>query len=162
MVRRCTVCDHPDRSSIDAALVERQPYRNISQRFRLSATSLHRHAQNHVPAALARARQAQEMAHGDDLLAQVEGLRDRAMGVMDRAEAAEDLPAAVSAIREARGCVELLARLVGELREGTQVNIMMSPQWGRARGVILAALVEYPEARQSVVLALEQVDDDRA
>ena len=159
MTRRCTVCDHPDRSLIDTTLVERQPFRNIAERFRLSPTTLHRHAQNHLPATLARARDAQEVARGDDLLAQVEGLRDRAMGVLTRAEAAEDLRAAVSAIKEARGCVELLAKMCGELRDGQTVNIIMTPEWGRTRGVILAALADHPDARQSVALALEGVGD---
>ncbi len=159
MTRRCTVCDHPDRSSIDTTLVERRPFRIIAERFRLSATTLHRHAQNHLPATLARARDAQEVAHGDDLLAQVEELKDRAMGVLARAEAAEDLRAAVSAIKEARGCVELLAKMMGELRDGQTVNILVSPEWGRARGVILAALADHPDARVSVALALEEIHD---
>ena len=159
MPRRCSVCVHPDRSSIDAALVERRPFRDLAGRFRLSSTALHRHAQRHVPATLAQARQAQEVARGDDLLAQVEELKDRAMGVLARAEAAEDLRAAISAIREARGCVELLARMVGELREGQTVNIIMTPEWGRARGVILAALADHPDARVSVALALEEIHD---
>ena len=162
MPRRCSVCDHPQLDEIDAALVARQPFRNISGQFRLSVTSLHRHAQNHVPATLARASDAREVARGDDLLAQVEDLKMRAMGVLARAEAAEDLRAAVSAIKEARGCVELLAKMMGELREGAQVNILVSPEWGRARGVIVAALAEHPEARQSVALALERIDGDRA
>ncbi len=159
MTRHCTVCDHSDRDEIDAALVERQPFRNLAGRFRLSSTALHRHAQRHVPATLAQARQAQEVARGDDLLAHVEGLRDRAIGVLARAEAAEDLRAAVSAIKEARGCVELLAKMMGELREGHNVNIIMTPEWGRARGVILGALAYHPDARVSVALALEEIHD---
>ena len=134
MPRHCTVCDHSDRAEIDAALVERQPFRDLAGRFRLSSTALHRHAQRHVPATLARAQEAQEVARGDDLLAQVEELKDRAMGVLARAEGAEDLRAAVSAIKEARGCVELLAKMMGEIRDGQTVNILVSPEWGRARG----------------------------
>ena len=160
MTRRCTVCDHPDRSSIDSALVAGASYRVISGRFPGSSISaLQRHAQNHVPATLAQARQAQEVARGDDLLAQVEELKDRAMGVLAKAEAAEDLRAAVSAIKEARGCVELLAKMMGELRDGHTVNIMMSPEWGRGRGVILAALADHPDACVSVASALEEIHD---
>jgi hypothetical protein len=159
MTRHCTVCDHSDRDEIDAALVERQPFRNLAGRFRLSSTALHRHAQRHVPATLARAQEAQEVARGDDLLAQVEELKARAMGVLAKAEAAEDLRASVSAIKEARGCVELLAKMMGELRDGQTVNILVSPEWGRARGVILGALADHPDARVSVALALEEIHD---
>jgi len=42
MPRHCTVCDHSDRAEIDAALVERQPFRDLAGRFRLSSTALHR------------------------------------------------------------------------------------------------------------------------
>ena len=136
MTRRCTVCDHPDRSSIDSALVAGASYRVISGRFPGSSTSaLQRHAANHVPAAVAQAQQARAVAHGDDLLDEIRDLKAHAMGVLTRAEAAEDLRAAVSAIREARGCVELLAKMCGELRDGQTVNIIMTPEWGRARGV---------------------------
>ena len=160
MTRRCTVCDHPDRSSIDTALVAGASYRVISGRFPGSSTSaLQRHAANHVPAAVAQAQQARAVAHGDNLLTQVEELKDRAMGVLARAEAAEDLRAAVSAIKEARGCVELLAKMMGELRDGQTVNILVSPEWGRARGVILGALADHPDARVSVALALEEIHD---
>ncbi len=160
MPRSCSICRHPERQQIDAALVERASYRVISGRFPGSSTSaLQRHAQRHVPATLAQARQAQEVARGDDLLGQVEDLKAHAMGVLARAEAAEDLRAAVSAIKEARGCVELLAKMMGELRDGQTVNIIMTPEWGRARGVILAALDDHPDARVSVALALEEIHD---
>ena len=49
--------------------------------------------------------------------------------------------------------------MLGELRDGQTVNIMISPEWGRARGVIVAALADHPAARQSVALALEQISD---
>ncbi len=63
------------------------------------------------------ARKAYDAARADDLLCQVEDLRDRAFGVLAKAEEVGDLRAAMGAIREARSCVELLARLAGELVE---------------------------------------------
>jgi hypothetical protein len=33
MPRRCTVCDHPERHSIDEALVTGAPYRCVAKRF---------------------------------------------------------------------------------------------------------------------------------
>ncbi len=56
MPRRCTICAHKKRSTIDRALVERQPFRSIADQFGVSKTSLIRHHDDHLPAALDRAR----------------------------------------------------------------------------------------------------------
>ncbi len=58
-----------------------------------------------------------EEAKDDDLLSQVKDLRERALRVLGAAEEAGDLRAAMGAIREARGCLELLGRVTGELVE---------------------------------------------
>ena len=49
MTRRCTVCDHPQRAEVDAALVARGPIRKIAQDFEVSYNALYRHAQEHLP-----------------------------------------------------------------------------------------------------------------
>ena len=67
------------------------------------------------------------MANADNLLAQVQGLRDRAMGILDKAERADDHRSAIAAIREARSCVELLGKLAGELKDAPTINIVMMP-----------------------------------
>ena len=57
------------------------------------------------------------MVHADDLLGDVRRLRERAEAILLKAERARDWRAATGAIREARGCVELLLRLLGELSD---------------------------------------------
>ncbi len=106
MPRTCTVCGHKKRSAIDKALVERQAFRNIAAQFQVSTSALVRHSDDHLPTALVKAQKATEAAQADALLAQVVDLRDKALGVLEMAEGSADLRAAVSAIREARGCVE--------------------------------------------------------
>ena len=64
-----------------------------------------------------KAHEVQEVAQADDLLSQVKDLRERALRVLGAAEEAGDLRAAMGAIREARGCLELLGRVTGELVE---------------------------------------------
>lgn len=46
--------------------------------------------------------------------------------------------------------IELLAKLLGELDDRPQVNILVSPEWLAVRGAVLDALAPYPEARASV------------
>jgi hypothetical protein len=51
--------------------------------------------------------------------------------------------------------LELLARLLGELNEGTTVNIVSNPQWLELRTIIVQALDPHPAAREDVVRAIE-------
>ncbi len=46
------------------------------------------------------------------------------------------------------------ARLLGELQDGTTVNLLVLPAWQELRTTILMALVPYPEARAAVAMAL--------
>ena len=78
MPRTCTVCQHAKRNEIDAALIEHRPYRDIARRFGPSKDALVRHHDNHLPAALVKAKDAAEVAHADTILDQVQMLRDRA------------------------------------------------------------------------------------
>jgi len=174
MPRTCSVCGHPDRPAIDAALVGGESLRNIAQQFGTSATALHRHRAEHLPAALVAAQDAVEASQADSLLAQLRGLLGRAddqyavaRGIVGKAVAADDLRAATAALqagngalREARGCVELLAELEGEISRRPEVSITISTEWIEIRSVILMALQTHPAARQAVVRALGKVDDN--
>ncbi len=97
MPQVCTICGHTSRSKIDRALVERQAFRAIARQYKVSKDALIRHHDDHLPAALVKAQQAAEAAQADALLAQVVDLRDKALGVLDKAEGSDDLRAAVSA-----------------------------------------------------------------
>ncbi len=123
----------------------------------MSKTALLRHHDDHLPAALVKARSAAEVAHADDLLAQVRDLRDRAFGILEKAESANDRRVALAAIREARGCVELFGKLAGELKDAPTVNVVMTTEWQQAQVAILAALEPHREARLAVAAALAGV-----
>jgi hypothetical protein len=156
MPRSCTVCTHECREEIDQALVAGESTGKISGRYRtIDQRALRRHRANHLPAKLVMAQAAEEVAQADDLLDQVRGLQGRALAILDKAENAGELRTALSAIREARGNLELLAKLLGELDERPQVNILVSPEWLELRAVIVGALEPYSEARGAVLRALE-------
>ncbi len=157
MPRRCTICGHKSRAKIDQALVERQPFRNIAAQFRVSTSALVRHSDDHLPAALVKAHDAREAAQADALLAQVVDLRDKALGVLDKAEGSDDLRAAVSAIREARGCVELLGKLAGQLKDAPTINLVLSAEWLTVQASVLTALEPHPDARLAVAGALGNI-----
>jgi hypothetical protein len=71
---------------------------------------------------MARARDAAELADADDLVAQVRALQARALAILDAADAAGDHRTALSAVREARGALQLVAQLTGALREHIEVH----------------------------------------
>src|SRR5215216_6663076 len=154
MPRRCTVCDYPERHSIDEALVSGAPYRSVAKRFGLSESAVYRHKTEHLPAHLLKARKAEEVAQADDLLDQVRNLQAHVPDILERAEKAGDLRTALAAISQARGNLELLGKLAGELQQET-VNITLSPQWLELRAVIVSALECHPEARGDVLKAIE-------
>ena len=161
MPRTCTVCSNPERGAVDWALVAGAAFPALAAKYRVSEDALGRHKANHLPAALAKAQEAEEVAHADDLLGKVRDLQGRALAILDKAEDAGDLRTALGAIREARGNLELLAKLLGELDE-RPVNVLVSPEWLELRMVIVGALEPYAEARGAVLRALEGGSGGRA
>jgi hypothetical protein len=159
MPRRCTVCDHPQRHSIDEALISGGPYRSVAKRFGLSESAVYRHKTEHLPAHLLKAREVEEAARADDLLDQVRSLQAHALDILERAEKAGDLRTALAAISQARGNLELLGKLAGELDERPVVNVLLSPQWVMIRSTMLEVLSAYPEARAAVAKSLVELEE---
>ena len=155
MPRRCTVCDHPQRHSIDEALVSGAPYRSVAKRFGLSESAVYRHKTEHLPVHLLKAREVEEVAQTDELLEQVRHLQAHALDILERAEKDGDLRTALAAISQARGNLELLGKLAGELDERPVVNLNVSPEWMELRTLIVGALDAHPQARGAVLSALE-------
>src|SRR5215217_7368982 len=151
MPRRCTVCDHPETHSIDEALVSDAPYRSVAKRFELSESAVYRHKSEHLPAHLLKAREVEEVARADDLLDQVRNLQAHALDILERAEETGDLRTALAAISQARGNLELLGKLAGELQQEGTVNLNVSTEWLELRAVIIGALSPHPGAREAVL-----------
>jgi hypothetical protein len=151
------VCDHPERHSIDEILVTGAPYRSVAKQFELSESAVYRHKTQHLPTYLLKAREAAEVAQADDLLNQVRSLQTHVLDILERAEKAGDLRTALAAISQARGNLELLGKLAGELDERPVVNLNVSTQWLELRAVIVGALEPHPAAHTAVLRALESV-----
>jgi hypothetical protein len=156
--RTCTVCTHPKRQEIDRALIAGEAFRNIAERFGTSATALTRHKKEHVPGHVAKAKEATQVANADDLLAQLKALRNRAISLLTKAEAAGDYRTALAGIREARGCIETLMEIEGELDRRGVTNIVINAEWIELRTIMLTTLQPYPEARQAVAASLRLIE----
>ncbi len=158
MPRSCTVCVHPERHAVNVALVQRDSYRTIADRFGLSQTALKRHGKEHLPELLAKAKDAVEVAEADDLLSRLEALQSRTLAVLEAVEGTENYGVALAAIREARSNLELIGRVTKELESMPTINLTLNPDYLEARAVIVQALSPYPEARQAVSDALASHD----
>lgn len=111
MPRKCPVCISEQRQEIEKALLEgRETLPNIAKRFGVEYWPVFRHKQRHLPAALVKAQEAQEVVRADSLLAQLKQLKEKALTLLGKAEAAGDLRTALQGIREARGCLELFLK----------------------------------------------------
>jgi hypothetical protein len=125
-LQECTACKHPKRPEIDAALVAGTPsLRNIAEQVGLSTPALFRH-KAHIPAALAKAKHAAEVAQADTLLQRVESLIAQARDITEKALAANEFAAAIRGLGEVRQCLELLGELSGELQRGDDVNVAVA------------------------------------
>ncbi len=161
MARKCTICEHEKVEEINRVLIGGASLSEIvSKYFGITKAALFRHKKNHLPAKLIKAQEIQEVAEADNLLTQVTLLRDKALSILNKAEQAGDLKTALQGIRETKGCLELLAKLQGELQERTEINILLNPQWVSLRTVILRTLEPYPEARLKLVQALKEAEDN--
>jgi hypothetical protein len=91
-------------------------------------------------------------------LDRLEDLYGRAVTVLERAEDAGNTAQQLGAIREARGLVETIARVTGELREApaVAVNVLASPDVARLTVALMTALSPFPAAR---IAAAEALDD---
>ena len=135
MARTCTVCKNGKRDAINAALIAgTAPIRRIAADNGVTESALRRHAAKHLPATLARAQDAKEIAVADTLLGQCRELQGRTLTILDRAERSHELKTALQAIREARGLLELLAKLTGELaaqpsmQQSVMVGVGLTPE----------------------------------
>ena len=97
----------------------------------------------------------------DSVLAQVRALQQKTLEILAEADRTKDLHTATLAIGQARGNLELLGRLAGELRDSPQVNIFMLG-WQVVQARIVAALERHPKARDEVLRVLETFGDDPA
>lgn len=162
MPRTCTVCAHPNRAEIDRALMAGGAFRNIAERYGTSATALTRHKKEHVPGHVAKAKEAAQVADADDLLQQLKALRNKAISILQQAEKAGDYRTALMGIREARGCIETLMEVEGELDRRGVTNIIVNPEWVQLRSAMIVALKPYPEAAQAIAGTLAVIEGGKS
>jgi len=165
MSRKCSICGHPQRDEIDKRLARGDSIAGITRDIAgISEDSLARHKESHLPKALVSSQKAEEEARADSILQEVKNLKAKALSLLEKAESSGDLKTALQGIRETRGCLELMARVLGELREqdinvNVSVNVLQSQEWIQIRSSLMEALQPYQEAREAASAALLRIDN---
>jgi hypothetical protein len=118
---RCTICHHPQHQEIAVSLI-RAGIRATARQFHISRASLDRH-KKHLPQAMAKAQQAQELSEASALLSRVEEVLSDARRIARQAEEKGDLSTALSGLKTITHSLELFGKLSGELQTGTRVHV---------------------------------------
>jgi hypothetical protein len=154
-VSACSVCALESVEEVDAALVAGTPYRTVAARYGVSKDALVRHKKAHLSDALVPLTGTVVSSDGALVSDRMEALLKNVEGVLNGALLSGKGTLSVSAAREARMGLELLAKLRGELNERPQVvNIVASPDWIATRSALFDALAPYPDARLAVAQRL--------
>src|SRR5215207_9965376 len=154
MPMTCTVCLHPEREAIDRALVAGESYRDIARRQHISKDAIARHKSDHLPPAMVKAAEVEDVAHALDVVQQLKAINVAALHVLKEARTAGDGALALKAIDRIQRQIELQAKLLGELQDGATVNVLISPEWIAVRSALMTTLTRFPDARLAVVESL--------
>jgi len=160
MGRVCTICTHPERDAIDAALASGTAYSVVARQFEVGPESVRRHHGAHLSPALAAMEAAQQETDSATALDRVTRLIGRVERVLDAAESEGKSGGVLSAAAQLRPLIELLAKLTHELDDRPQVtlNLMASEEYIAVRSAIFAALMQFPDARAEVAGRLLQLE----
>jgi hypothetical protein len=108
---------------------------------------------------LAKSRKAYEFTQSEQLLNKVFELEANAQRIKEEFMENKDLNGALRAVRELVRIVELLARIQGEIQANPKINVFISHEWTRVQSLILKSMEPYPEAKRSLLCALEELNE---
>lgn len=158
MPRACTICCHAEREAIDQALVAGESAPRIAAKHRVSDDAVTRH-RAHLLVPLKQAREVQaaaveEIVQALDVVGQLRAINQASLQVLKQARDMHDGELALKAVDRVQRQIELQAKLLGELDERPQVNVLALPEWAQVRLLVLHALEPHPEARAAVAARL--------
>lgn len=114
-MRPCTVCKSPQRATIEDALLRKESSARISERVGLSNWAILRHGK-HLERGIVVERMPVDA--NVTLLERIEHVILRVDAIASAATFAKNWSAATLALRELRRCLELLAKVTGQLQLG--------------------------------------------
>ncbi|MDQ3532233.1 MAG: hypothetical protein M3456_07665 [Actinomycetota bacterium] len=156
----CIICHRPDREAIDHAIAQGASLREVGRAYNVQHTAVFRHKRDHTAHEIATLNGAHKVQDRGTALARLEALYTTAEKLLKKAlKDSTSVNGQVQVVKEVRACLELIAKMTGELNERPQtVNLMMAPQWLQVRAALFQALEDHPQALEAVagrLVALE-------
>lgn len=179
---RCQVCRHDERWRIELLRAGGASLDSLASKFGIHRDAIHRHYRDHVSDELKASYlcgpvQLQDLSakaaeQGSSVLDHLHAVRVILMGHLASVTEAGDGRAAAYIAGRLTATLETIARVSGELGDmarSATFNITANvavlsehPAFMKVQATILRALSEHPEARAAVVVALRELDQDRA
>jgi hypothetical protein len=153
----CSICKDPRIEEINRSIASQEKLADISRELAVSEDALSRHKEKCIITALSATPNTKDVINGDNLLAQLQEARSKAIELLDMAIAAGDTKVygpPSSYLSEIRQQIKLWAELEGRLSSQPQITIINNPEWVELRTVIIEALEPYKDAREAVLHAI--------
>jgi hypothetical protein len=174
-IKRCNVCNHPDRALIEFARVAGATLDHLAAKHNISRDAIWRHFKNHVDDA-ARADYlaaipmkdlaAKAAEEGISVLQYFSIIRATLMNEFQLAASLHDKHGTATLAGRLTEVLRAIGSLTGELGNMAashitinNTTIMNSPVFASLQANILQALAPHPEARSAVITALRQMDE---
>ena len=117
MTMKCATCCHPKRLQIDRRIVQGGNVAEIAREYGLSYNSVWAHSRDHVSHQLVAATRKKELMESMNIISDVETLISRTQNILDTVEGKQQFGQALAAVRELRGCYELLSKIAFALHQ---------------------------------------------
>lgn len=155
----CIICNRPDREAIDHDIARGASLREVGRAFDIHHTAVFRHKRDHTPHEIAALNGAKVQDRGT-ALARLEALYTTAEKLLKKALKNDtSVNGQVQIVKEVRACLELIAKMTGELNERPQtLNLMMAPEWLQVRAALFQALEQHPQALEAVAASLAALE----
>jgi len=151
------VCNHEAADEIDRRVRIETNIEQIANDYSISAQSLRRHVRaNHHIRDVTTIPTTAELATSGDILREIAEHHKEAIRLKGLAESEGDLKTALLGIDKALKCLDLVAKIQGQIQTHPTVNVgvIMNTEWVELRTVIVNALEPYPMARSAVLDAI--------
>jgi hypothetical protein len=157
MPKPCTICEHPRHDEIDRRARIEKDIAKIAKEFSLSYPALYRHiSANHHIREVTTIPTSSELATSEDIYKEIEKWHSEAKDLQKTAKANGDIKTALLGLDKALRCLELMAKIHGQIPTGPQITIINNPEWVELRTLVIKALEPYPAAREAVVDAIRK------
>ncbi len=175
--RKCQICQHPERSRIEALHVAGVGIDRLAERFGVHRDAVWRHMQKHVsdetkasyligPSRIA---ELAEVAaeEGGSLLDHLKVLRSTLFGLLDKRAAEGDAQSVAALSQRALHCLREIGRVTGEITtfaNSTVINvqnnslIVNSAPFVDLQSGLMRICVQHPDARPAIVSLLNELD----